>query len=67
VNFKEEEQTTFDIMMQHRKFNQQNAGQTNQTANSILPPELERGYQVFIVYGENEKKTIQKMRELRSN
>lgn len=32
-----------------------------------LPPELERQYQVFIVYGEFAKKSIQRMRDVRAN
>lgn len=32
----------------------------------MLPPELERQYQVFIVHGANAKKHIQKMREIKS-
>lgn len=34
---------------------------------SQIPKELERGYQLFIVYGENSKKTICKMRETRAS
>jgi DNA replicative helicase MCM subunit Mcm2 (Cdc46/Mcm family) len=33
----------------------------------MIPPELERAYQVFIVHGQNAKKNIQKMREIKSN
>lgn len=33
----------------------------------MLPPELERNYQVFIVNGPNAKKSIVKMREIKSN
>ena len=32
----------------------------------MLPPELERQYQVFIVQGESGKKAIQRMRDVRS-
>jgi DNA replication licensing factor MCM7 len=33
----------------------------------LLPPELERTYQVFIVNGEFSKKSILRMRDIRSN
>ena len=33
----------------------------------MLPPELERNYQVFFIHGMNAKKTIQRMRDIRSN
>jgi len=33
----------------------------------LLPPELERTYQVFIVNGPNAKKSISRMRDIRSN
>ena len=32
-----------------------------------LPPELERTYQVFIVYGQFAKKSIQRMRDVKAN
>lgn len=33
----------------------------------MLPPELERQYQVFIVYGPNAKKSVQRMRDIKAN
>lgn len=36
-------------------------------AKMMLPPELERTYQVYIVYGEQAKKSIQRMRDVKSN
>jgi DNA replication licensing factor MCM7 len=32
----------------------------------LLPPELERQFQVFIIYGEFAKKNIQRMRDVKS-
>jgi DNA replication licensing factor MCM7 len=40
-------------------------GQVND-AKMQLPPELEREYQVFIVHGENAKKHIQRMRDVKA-
>lgn len=33
----------------------------------MLPPELERNYQLFILHGEFAKKKIQRMRDIKSN
>lgn len=33
----------------------------------MLPPELERTYQVFFIHGQNSKKAITRMRDIRSN
>ena len=71
VNFREDQLTTFDILMNQRRFNYQ---QTLQNAGPgatgdqkmLLPPELERQYQVFIVHGEHAKKAIQRMRDVKS-
>lgn len=59
MNFREDQLSTFEILMNQRKFNFQQALQTN--ANTLygqvhdvkmqLPPELERAFQVFIVHG----------------
>ena len=76
VNFREEQLTTFEILMQQRKFNFQQSIQNAVTANGgqmpidskmQLPPALERQYQVFIVHGPHAKKQIQRMRDVRSN
>lgn len=74
VNFREDQLSTFEILMNQRRFNLQMANQaTNaaaygqvQESRGMLPPELERQYQVFIVYGPNAKKHIQKMREVKA-
>lgn len=76
-NFLEEERSTFDIIMDQRRFNQQQMNQLNQNQamgmtmqhdpKQSLAPELERQFQVFIVHGENAKKNIQKMRDIKSN
>jgi len=34
--------------------------------NAMLPPELERTYQLYLVYGPNAKKNIQKLREIKA-
>lgn len=76
VNFKDEDLTTFDIIMQQRKANMQNAIANNNMQGlnvqnvdpkNLLPPELERQYQVFIVNGPNAKKIIKKMRDIKSD
>ena len=72
VNFREDQLTTFEILMNQRRFNVQQAMQVtgglgaNQDVKIMLPPELERQYQVFIVQGEFGKKAIQRMRDVRS-
>lgn len=75
VNFREDQMSTYEILMHQRKFNFQQALAAQATSLSgqvhdakfQLPPELERQYQLFIVNGENAKKTILKMREVKSN
>lgn len=74
VNFREDQLTTFEILMNQRKFNFQQAMQN--TATSLygqvtdvkmqLPPELERQFQVFIVHGTQAKKQIQRMRDVKA-
>ena len=63
--------STFDVIMNQRRTNLNNiiAQQNIQgvDAKSMLPPELERQYQVFIVHGPNAKKQIQKMRDIKSH
>lgn len=75
VNFKDEDFSTFDVIMQQRKANIQNnlAAASNNGMNithidpkNLLPPELERQYQAFIVNGPNSKKVIKKMREIKA-
>jgi len=41
---------------------------TNQPdTSSMLPPELDRHYQLFILHGTNAKKHIQKMRDMKAS
>lgn len=71
--------TTFEVMMEQRKYNMRQAQQRliaagivnntvqNPKANqNQLPPELYRTYQLVIVNGESDKKTITKLREVRA-
>lgn len=74
VNFREDQLTTFEILMNQRKFNFTQAMQASAQAlygqvadaKMMLPPELERQYQVFIVHGAGAKKQIQRMRDVKS-
>ena len=74
VNFREDQLNTFEILMNQRKFNFQQAMQAANIslygqvtdAKMQLPPELERQYQVFIVHGPQAKKHIQRMRDVKS-
>jgi DNA replicative helicase MCM subunit Mcm2 (Cdc46/Mcm family) len=74
VNFREDQLTTFEILMNQRKFNFQQSVQANAAqlygpstdAKLMLPPELERQYQVFIVHGAMAKKHIQRMRDVKA-
>lgn len=79
---REEDQSTFDIVMQQRRFNAANAQQAmvaqglirlgdqpiGQGSNKMgIPPELERNYHLQIVPGGNlAKKTFVKMREIKA-
>ena len=78
VNFREEDMTSFDLIMEQRKFNMQMSqqikaqrGLTKPGAESDpsqrIPPELERSYQIVLVPGEFSKKNIIKMRDLKSS
>jgi len=77
INLKDEELTTFDVLMEQRRFNQNQTQQRqlaqgiNQATNPLLsrnmiPPELSRTYQLVIVPGEFGKKHITKLREVRA-
>ena len=77
INFREEDLSTFEVIMQQRRFNFQqtklNAAQNGMgkqgaevDAKQQIPPELERSYQVTIVPGEFDKKNVIKMREVKS-
>lgn len=77
VNFREEDKTPFDHLMEQRKHNHQAAmerlvqqglqkpGQTA-SSNQAIPKELERQWQIVIVPSENDKKAITKMREIKA-
>ena len=83
VQMREEDQTTFDIVMQQRRFNAANAQQAmvaqgliraGEQANGSglskmgIPPELERSYHLQIVPGGAlAKKTFVKMREIKAH
>jgi hypothetical protein len=80
VNFKDDDLSSFDVIMAQRKCNLQNSIQNNMAlggvamgnivptdAKMMLPPELERQYQVFIINGPNAKKQIARMREIKAN
>jgi len=75
VNFREDQLSTFEVIMQQRRFNFQqqqqqfaaNSGGALVDARMMLPPELERGFQVFIVPGQGGKKQLHKLREIKSN
>ena len=83
VQTREEDQTTFDIVMQQRRFNAANAQQSMVAQGLIrageqpvgqglskmgIPPELERNYHLQIVPGGNlAKKTFVKMREIKAS
>ena len=80
LNFREEDQTSFDVIMEQRRFNLQmasniklqtglitreNAG-TDANPVARIPPELERNYQAVLVPGEFSKKQIVQMRDVRA-
>jgi DNA replication licensing factor MCM7 len=83
VQAREEDQTTFDIVMQQRRYNAMNAQQamiaqglikagevaTGQGLSKMgIPPELERNYHLSIVPGGNSaKKTFVKMRDIKAS
>ena len=76
TNFREDDLSTFEITMNQRKLNYQQtlanqanimSSQTLLDKKMMLPPELERNYQLFIVHGEFAKKQIQRMRDVKSN
>ena len=67
-NFREQDQTPFEILMEQRRYNiQQNyehavnqgfAKPNSDPTKSVIPKELERCFQVFIVNGEFGKKNV---------
>ena len=82
IEIPEEALSAFEIVMQQRRFNAQNAKQAmiaqgliradqEQTgaknAKLGIPPELERQYHLSITPGENSKKGFVKMREIKAN
>jgi len=76
INFKEEDLTSFDLLMEQRRLNiQQKSQQLAQAgikdqplalSKNQLPPELCRNYQIVIVPGDQGKKQITKLREVRA-
>jgi hypothetical protein len=67
INFRDDKLSTFEILMNQRRYNVQQqmaAQQQNQLGGSqidpraMLPAELERSFQVFIVQGQFAKKHI---------
>ena len=77
INFREEDLTTREVIMNQRKFNFQQARQQaaangmqregDQSAKGQIPAELERNYQLTITPGEFEKKNIVKMRDIKAS
>ena len=82
IEIPEEAMSSFEIVMQQRRFNAQNAKQAMvaqglirpdqditgaNKAKTGIPPELERQYHLSIVPGENSKKPFVKMREIKAN
>ena len=78
VNLSEEDLSSWDIINQQRAYNFQ-LQQANRAAqgftnkdggdsdpHSMIPPELERSYQVVVVPGEAAKKSVVPMREVKS-
>ena len=70
LNFREEDQTSFDVIMEQRRFNMQMASNiklqtglitrenqgTDANPEARIPAELERNYQAVLVPGEFSKK-----------
>ena len=80
LNFRDEDLTSFDVIMDQRRFNlqiasqikiqqglimQENAG-TDANPVARIPPELERNYQAVLVPGEFSKKHLVQMRDVRA-
>ena len=80
VNFRDEDLTSFDVIMDQRRYNLQMASQIKQQqgiitqvgagtdANPVarIPPELERDFQAVMVPGEHSKKHILQMRQVKA-
>ena len=77
VEISEENQSSYEIIMNQRRFNAANAHrdmvaqglvrQETGKAKLGIPPELERSYHLCIVPGENAKKQIVNMRDIKAN
>lgn len=78
VNFRQEDQNPFEILMEQRRFNIENMlqasvnagftkpGSVAQAVKASIPKELERIYQIVLVPGELSKKHVSKMREIKA-
>ena len=63
---------TYDVLLRQRKMNLENRERREQEINlkgtnlrQMVPKELERRYQLFLVPGANSKKNITKLREIK--
>lgn len=78
VNFRQEDQNPFEILMEQRRFNIENMlqasvnagftkpGSVAQAVKASIPKELDRIYQIVLVPGELSKKHVAKMREIKA-
>ena len=81
LNFRDEDLTSFDVIMDQRRFNLQMASNiklqqgiitregegTDANPVARIPSELERNYQAVIVPGEFSQKSIVQMRDVRAS
>lgn len=81
LNFRDEDLTSFDVIMDQRRFNMQMANQiklqqglitrenagTDANPMAKIPSELERNYQAVLVPGEFSKKQIVQMRDVKAS
>ena len=81
LNFRDEDLTSFDVIMEQRRFNLQMASQlklqqgiitregAGTDANPVcrIPAELERNYQCVLIHGQHAKKHIMEMRNVKAD
>ena len=81
LNFRDEDLTSFDVIMEQRRFNLQMASQlklqqgiitregAGTDANPVcrIPAELERNYQCVIIHGQQAKKHVIEMRNVKAD
>ena len=81
LNFRDEDLTSFDVIMEQRRFNLQMASQlklqqgiitregAGTDANPVcrIPAELERNYQCVFIHGQHAKKHIMEMRNVKAD